>query len=123
MPSLLPSKAELMKTAVILEGFKEFNKAARYYAKAQEYARSAKLYEKIGDLSKAGDNYFMAKKFREALKMYTRLGRKDRKVAILYEKTGNFRKAAEIWKLLKSNRNWKRCLLQSRQLSLFDLKL
>jgi tetratricopeptide (TPR) repeat protein len=116
-------KEELLKTAMILEGFGKLQKAAHYYAQAEEYAKSAKLYERLGDFKKAGDSYYAARKLPQALKMYLRTGRKDKKIAILYEKTGNFRKAAEIWKLLKSNRNRKRCLLQSRQLSLFDLKL
>ena len=123
MTSPQKAKTKLLKTAMILEGFGKLQKAARYYAQAEEYVKSARLYEKIGDLNKAGDTYFMARKFQEALKMYARLGRKDRKVAILYEKTENFRKAAEIWKSLGSNKNWRRCTHRSRQLSLFDLGL
>jgi len=106
---------------MILEGFGKLQKAARYYARAEVYVKSARLYEGIRDFDKAGDSYYAAGKLREALKMYLRAGRKDRKIAILYEKTGNYRKAADLWKSLEHTRNWKRCLLQSRQLSLFDL--
>lgn len=123
MSSSQPSRNELLKTAIILEDFGKLQKAARYYARAQEYVKSAKLYEGIGDFSKAGDSYYAAGKLPKALKMYLRAGRKDEKIALLYEKTGNFRKAADLWKSLAHIRNWKRCLQQSRQLSLFDLKL
>ncbi|OGB63756.1 MAG: hypothetical protein A2Y94_05620 [Caldithrix sp. RBG_13_44_9] len=116
-------KVKHLKTAIILEDFGKLQKAAHYYARAQEYLKSAKLYKGIGDFSKAGDSYYAAGKLSEALKMYLRAGRKDKKIAILYEKTGNYRKAADLWKLLAHIRNWKRCFQQSRQLSLFDLKL
>jgi tetratricopeptide (TPR) repeat protein len=122
MSSAPTTKDQLIKTATILEDFAELHKAARYYAQAKEYVRSAKLYENSGDFNKAGDSYYAAGKLSEALKMYNRAGRKDKKMARLYEKTGNFREAANIWKSLECTRNWKRCTHKFREPTLFDLE-
>ena len=122
MPSKPSPKDELLKTATILEDFGEWSKAARYYTKAREYLKAAKLYEHNGEFNKAGDSYYAAGKLTEAVKMYTRAGRKDKKMANLYEKVGYFREAADIWKSLKCKRNWKRCTLRLREPTFFDLE-
>jgi tetratricopeptide (TPR) repeat protein len=122
MSSPRPPKSELIKIATILEGFGEWHKAARYYSKASEYLKAAKLYENHREFNKAGDSYYAAGKLTAAVKMYTRAGRKDKKVATLYEKTGNFREASEIWRSLENIRNWRRCIHKFREPTLFNLE-
>lgn len=121
MPSSSRKKDPLLKTAKMFEDFGKLNRAAYYYARAGQFGKSARLYEKMANYYKAGDAYFQEGNLEMAVKMFNLAGRKDARVAQIYEKLGEFKSAADIWKSMGKTRRAKKCLTKARQLSFFDL--
>lgn len=121
MKSDLKKHYPLLKTARIYEDFGNFARAAFYYARAGQFGKSARLYEKMENYDKAGDAYFQEGNLGMAVKMFNLAGRKDARVAQIYEKLGEFKSAADIWKSMGKTRRAKKCLTKSIQLSFFDL--
>ncbi len=121
MESTLKTKNTLLKTAKIFEDFGETAKAAHYYAQAGQYQKSARLYEKVEDYEKSGNSYFQEGNLRMALKMYNKAGRRDKRVALIYETLGEFKFAADIWKSLGNMRRWKKCQTKFREPTIFDM--
>jgi tetratricopeptide (TPR) repeat protein len=120
MTSSSVKKDPLMKTARIYEDFGNLARAAYYYARAGQFGKSARLYEKIENYDKAGDAYFRNGSLWMAIKMFNLAGRKDARVAQIYEQLGEHKYAADIWKSMGKTRRAKQCLTKARQLSLFD---
>ena len=109
-----------MKTARIYEDFGNLSRAAYYYYLAGQFGKSARLYEKVENYDKAGDAYFREGNLWMAVKMFNLAGRKDARLAEIYEKLEEFKSAADIWKSMGRTRRAKKCLTKVRQLSLFD---
>ena len=107
------------RLAPIMEEHDYLERAADYYAFAENYGKSASLYQKIGRYSKSGDHYSLAKDYQKALEMYLKWGRNKTKIAQTFEKLEEYQNAARVWRNLGKMKKAERCMAKVHP-TLFD---
>ncbi len=99
------------RAAVVYEKAGNLGKAADYYLYAGQFKKSALLYEELKRFSMAGDAYYKGGDFKNALRMYEKQTPPNRKkIAKVYERLEDFKRALEIWKVVGDRRSVERCL-------------
>jgi len=99
------------RAPIVYEKAGKLGRAADYYFYSGQFEKSALLYEKLKRFSVAGDAYCRGGDFKNALRMYEKQTPPNKKkIAKIYERLEDFKRALELWKVIGDRRSIERCL-------------
>jgi len=118
--SLSFKKNSFSSLAEIQEEKGLIKEAAYSYGIATEFLKSAELYLKVGNKGNAADMLTKGGKYKEALNIHLQMETKDlNKIAELYEKLGDYKRAGEIYLKLRNPKKAAKCFKKISKQTLF----